>query len=275
MAEATAVRAAPLENTTGPAAPGASGTEPVASGAEPLANGAALGASGAAPAASGAAPVASGTEPVAVGPPPPRTSGSSTTALSGPSALRIVSPGIGGPSGSGSSPGPTASGPEAGEPISVDEFQGDVLGRNYCVQKTSDGEYFFDYAKPPADCDLTRIKFFRVTGASIAEVEAELKSLLGKVKTPSSTAPVSQADPDSPPNSPGAPYPPSPGYTFARPPEGTRWPDALSGLRSAAGLPYTPPSSAGLVGVTVPAGGGNGTRKKKPTKKVRTRRQQK
>jgi hypothetical protein len=161
-----------------------------------------------------------------------------------------VSPGLGGPSGS------TASDPEAGEPISADEFQGDVLGRKYCVQKTSGGEYFFDYAKPPADCDLTRIKFFRVTGASIAEVEAELKSLLEKVKTPSSTAPVTQPELDSPPNSPG----PSPGYTFARPPEGTRWPDALSGLRSATGL-------------TPPAGGG--TRKKKPTKKVRTRRQQK
>ena len=103
---------------------------------------------------------------------------SSTTA-------RLTALGLGGPP----SAGPGAGAEELGESIDVDEFQGDILGRKYCVGKTPEGDYFFDYAKPPAGCDLSKIKFFRVTGDSMAEVETELKKLLGKVTEPSPTAP--------------------------------------------------------------------------------------
>ena len=132
--------------------------------------------------------------------PPPAPASPSSVAFSssssgkGPSLARMVfaaeeeartGAGIGGPTPSGAG---APAGPEIGEPIDMGMFQGDILGRKYCVGRTPEGDFFFDYAKPPAGCDLTKIKFFRVTGASMADVEAELKKLLGKVPTPSDTA---------------------------------------------------------------------------------------
>jgi hypothetical protein len=246
--------------------PRANGAAPGANGAAPGANGAVV-ANGAAPGANGEAPVASGAEPQVSGPPAPQTT--ETAAL-------IADPLTGGPSGPG----------EVGEPIAVDEFQGDILGRKYCVGKTPEGDYFFDYAKPPPGCDLNKIKFFRVTGTSMAEVEAELKKLLGTVNAPSSTANTSVSS--------NVPFPPGYGPTMAnmsgrpvrpeseiqanldaqlaarslvaRSPVTQRWLQTAPELAAAAGISYT--NRSGLRG-------GNATRKHKKSRKETSRKQSK
>jgi hypothetical protein len=188
----------------------------------PVANGAAPGSD-----SSIVPPLASGTAP-----------GASGTATSGTSALSATEP----------------SGDEVGEPIAVDEFQGDILGRKYCVGKTPEGDYFFDYAKPPPGCDLSKIKFFRVTGASMGEVEAELKKLLGTVNTSSSTAntPVSSTV--------------RPAGLVERSPVTVNWLQTTPKLAAAARIPYT--NSSGLRG-------GNVTRKDKKSRKETSRKQSK
>lgn len=195
----------------------------------PIANGAAPGSDSSIvpPLASGTAPGASGTAPEASG-----------TATSGTSALSATEP----------------SGDEVGEPIAVDEFQGDILGRKYCVGKTPEGDYFFDYAKPPPGCDLSKIKFFRVTGASMGEVEAELKKLLGTVNTSSSTA-------NTPVSSTGRPA-----GLVERSPVTVNWLQTTPKLAAAARIPYT--NSSGLRG-------GNVTRKDKKSRKETSRKQRK
>jgi len=210
------------------------------------------------PRANGAAPqtngVAPGSAPSIVSPPPQTTE---TAAL------------VADPSGPG----------EVGEPIAVDEFQGDILGRKYCVGKTPEGDYFFDYAKPPPGCDLNKIKFFRVTGASMAEVEAELKKLLGTVNAPSSTAntPTSsnvpfQAGPTMA-NMSGRPVRPESeiqanldAQLAARSPATQRWLQTAPELAAAAGISYT--NRSGLRG-------GNATRKHKKSRKETSRKQSK
>ena len=210
------------------------------------------------PRANGAAPqtngVAPGSAPSIVSPPPQTTE---TAAL------------VADPSGPG----------EVGEPIAVDEFQGDILGRKYCVGKTPEGDYFFDYAKPPPGCDLNKIKFFRVTGASMAEVEAELKKLLGTVNAPSSTAntPTSsnvpfQAGPTMA-NMSGRPVRPESeiqanldAKLIARSPATQRWLQTAPELAAAAGISYT--NRSGLRG-------GNATRKQKKSRKETSRKQSK
>jgi len=195
----------------------------------PIANGAAPGSDSSIvpPLASGTAPGASGTAP-----------GASGTATSGTSALSATKP----------------SGDEVGEPIAVDEFQGDILGRKYCVGKTPEGDYFFDYAKPPPGCDLSKIKFFRVIGASMGEVEAELKKLLGTVNTSSSTA-------NTPVSSTGRPA-----GLVERSPVTVNWLQTTPKLAAAARIPYT--NSSGLRG-------GNVTRKDKKSRKETSRKQRK
>ena len=210
------------------------------------------------PRANGAAPqtngVAPGSAPSIVSPPPQTTE---TAAL------------VADPSGPG----------EVGEPIAVDEFQGDILGRKYCVGKTPEGDYFFDYAKPPPGCDLNKIKFFRVTGASMAEVEAELKKLLGTVNAPSSTA--------NTPTSSNVPFQAGPTMAnmsgplvrpeseiqanldaklAARSPATQRWLQTAPELAAAAGISYT--NRSGLRG-------GNATRKQKKSRKETSRKQSK
>ncbi len=81
---------------------------------------------------------------------------------------------------------------EMGESISYEEFKGDCLGRNYCIHKTPEGEYFFDYAVPPEGFEFEDIKFFRISADSLAEIEAELKRLLGATNNNTSTAPVNE-----------------------------------------------------------------------------------
>jgi hypothetical protein len=206
----------------------------------PVANGAAPGSdlSIVPPLASGTAPEASGTAP-----------GASGTATSGTSALSATEP----------------SGDEVGEPIAVDEFQGDILGRKYCVGKTPEGDYFFDYAKPPPGCDLSKIKFFRVTGASMGEVEAELKKLLGTVNTSSSTAntPVSSTGPTMA-NMSGRPIETElPARLVERSPITVNWLQTTQKLAEAARI-----SSSGLRG-------GNVTRKDKKSRKETSRKQRK
>ena len=197
----------------------------------PVANGAAPGSDSSivppSPSASGTAPGASGTA----------TSGTATsgTATSGTSALSATEP----------------SGDEVGEPIAVDEFQGDILGRKYCVGKTPEGDYFFDYAKPPPGCDLSKIKFFRVTGASMGEVEAELKKLLGTVNTSSSTA-------NTPVSSTGRPA-----GLVERSPVTVNWLQTTQKLAEAARI-----NRSGLRG-------GNVTRKDKKSRKETSRKQSK
>jgi ADP-ribose pyrophosphatase YjhB (NUDIX family) len=95
-----------------------------------------------------------------------------------------VASAVGGPPGSENGDEPL----EIGEAISLEEFKGDCLGRTYCVNKSPEGEYFFDYAVPPEGFDFNDIKYFRVTGATLAEVEAELRRVLGKESNVSSTA---------------------------------------------------------------------------------------
>ena len=217
----------------------------------PVANGPAPGSDSSivppSPSASGTAPEASGTAPGASGTAP----GASGTATSGTSALSATEP----------------SGDEVGEPIAVDEFQGDILGRKYCVGKTPEGDYFFDYAKPPPGCDLSKIKFFRVTGASMGEVEAELKKLLGTVNAPSSTAntPVSSAGPTMA-NMSGRPIEALPAGLVERSPITVSWLRTTPDLAAAAGIPYT--NRSGLRG-------GNVTRKDKKTRKETSRKQRK
>jgi hypothetical protein len=197
----------------------------------PVANGAAPGSDSSivppSPSASGTAPGASGTA----------TSGTATsgTATSGTSALSATEP----------------SGDEVGEPIAVDEFQGDILGRKYCVGKTPEGDYFFDYAKPPPGCDLSKIKFFRVTGASMGEVEAELKKLLGTVNASSSTA-------NTPVSSTGRPA-----GLVERSPVTVNWLQTTQKLAEAARI-----NRSGLRG-------GNVTRKDKKSRKETSRKQSK
>ena len=182
-------------------------------------------------------PVANGAAPgsdSSIVPPSPSASGTATEA-SGTSALSATEP----------------SGDEVGEPIAVDEFQGDILGRKYCVGKTPEGDYFFDYAKPPPGCDLSKIKFFRVTGASMGEVEAELKKLLGTVNTSSSTA-------NTPVSSTGRPA-----GLVERSPVTVNWLQTTQKLAEAARI-----SSSGLRG-------GNVTRKDKKSRKETSRKQSK
>jgi hypothetical protein len=209
----------------------------------PIANGAAPGSDSSIvpPLASGTAPGASGTAPEASG-----------TATSGTSALSATEP----------------SGDEVGEPIAVDEFQGDILGRKYCVGKTPEGDYFFDYAKPPPGCDLSKIKFFRVTGASMGEVEAELKKLLGTVNTSSSSGntPVSSTGPTMA-NMSGRPIEAElPVGLVERSPVTVNWLQTTPKLAAAARIPYT--NSSGLRG-------GNVTRKDKKSRKETSRKQRK
>jgi hypothetical protein len=149
----------------------------------------------------------------------------------------------------------------------VEEFQGDILGRKYCVGKTPEGDYFFDYAKPPPGCDLSKIKFFRVTGASMGEVEAELKKLLGNVNAPSSTAnpPVSSAGPTMA-NMSGRPIEALPARLVERSPITVSWLRTTPDLAAAAGIHYT--NRSGLRG-------GNATRKHKKSRKETSRKQSK
>ena len=206
------------------------------------------------PGANGPAP---GAAPSIVSPPPSSSASVTAPEASGTAAVSATEPLTGGPSSA-----------ELGEPIAVDEFQGDILGRKYCVGKTPEGDYFFDYAKPPPGCDLSKIKFFRVTGASMGEVEAELKKLLGTVNAPSSTAntPVSSAGPTMA-NMSGRPIEAElPARLVERSPITVSWLRTTPDLAAAAGIPYT--NRSGLRG-------GNATRKHKKSRKETSRKQSK
>jgi len=211
------------------------------------------------PGANGAGP-APGAAPSIISPPPsPSASGASASGASASvsAAVSATEPLTGGPSSD-----------EVGEPIAVDEFQGDILGRKYCVGKTPEGDYFFDYAKPPPGCDLSKIKFFRVTGASMGEVEEELKKLLGTVNAPSSTAntPVSSAGPTMA-NMSGRPIEAElPARLVERSPITVSWLRTTPDLAAAAGISYT--NRSGLRG-------GNATRKHKKSRKETSRKQSK
>jgi 8-oxo-dGTP pyrophosphatase MutT (NUDIX family) len=186
------------------AASGASGTGLVPSGAASKASGAASKASEAAAMASGAAAMANRVLGEAYS-----SSSSSGAALGSSNTESVANETESLPNDEESLENETngnsnGENDDIGESIPFEEFKGDCLGRTYCVNKSPDGGYFFDYAVPPEGFDFNDIKYFRVKGSTLAEVETELRKIVGIESNISSTAGVPNNNNDN--NNSGAPF---------------------------------------------------------------------
>ena len=74
--------------------------------------------------------------------------------------------------------------------IDPQDFTGDALQRSYTIlTNEATGDFYFDFVEYPEDFDMNTLKFYRVEGKSIPEVEAAFRSIFfGETATADNTA---------------------------------------------------------------------------------------